>query len=366
MGVSVPIPVTGLSRSVFRYMSLPLAALASVGVGAIGQLVRFVQGFINMWECAYGPGPEMDSMYMTQMGIEITMGVVRVTLDRLQHSEMATQAAVRELVESVQCVESKLAGRVTQTMDRCKREVHNLMMETREALRELNALRCGDGVCETQSSSACSSSGVHVNSVSLSSSGCPDGGIRRHLKSPSGDGHPESYYIPGRNGGGRKSERSHFNLDSEQSSHFNLDSGDRSSHFNLESNERSSHRESGERESAPTSHFNLESRESHESHTQGSNERRCDDRHVIKLIDRYMHSKGREMIASVVDERIEGILDRLQRLEEQMADVQSRLDTGFPLGPRPCPAITTFRTEPTAEFPRPWMRRRTEPLNCQC
>ena len=124
--------VTGntLNRNMFQHLSLPLTALVRMSQGIILQLTLFVQGFINMWEPAFEPGPIIGPNSEARMCIEVIAGV--------SNSAIASLAKIKsqqeDIVTSVQNVEARLKSALDRSLSGVKQEVNKLLARARSPI----------------------------------------------------------------------------------------------------------------------------------------------------------------------------------------------------------------------------------------
>jgi hypothetical protein len=115
-----------LTKNMFRYMALPLVALAKTCQGCILGLVTFVQGFINMWDTAFNEGPLIDPHATAMMQLEVTNGISQYTIRTL-----GSEVHHRQSIEALR-KEMKLE------LSQIRRELQNLLAEARASIAQLN------------------------------------------------------------------------------------------------------------------------------------------------------------------------------------------------------------------------------------
>jgi hypothetical protein len=124
-----------LTRNMFRYLSLPLMALSRVANGMLLQLVSFVQSFINMWEPIFLDGPLIDANHQARISVEIIGGLsqhVAVSLAR-------TQELTLTLSKQVSTAETRLQNYIDESLNRMRREISNLIIETRTTIKNISS-----------------------------------------------------------------------------------------------------------------------------------------------------------------------------------------------------------------------------------
>lgn len=122
-----------LTRNMFRYMSLPLIALSRVTNGMLLQLVSFVQSFMNMWEPIFLDGPLIDANHQARMAVEIISGLAQ----HVSSSLIRTQELNLSLTKQISSVETRLQDYVNEAVNRMRREVSNLIVETRTTIKNM-------------------------------------------------------------------------------------------------------------------------------------------------------------------------------------------------------------------------------------
>jgi hypothetical protein len=139
---SVPTTVaTGhaLTQHMLSYMSLPLTALAKITTGVLGNIVNFVQSFINMWDTAFLPGPEIGSE--ARMCLEIITGMTQHTSEALAQIQRDRQAISITIAKLGDELRKDMESEITLF----RRELSNINAEARSAVTEvgeqLQALR---------------------------------------------------------------------------------------------------------------------------------------------------------------------------------------------------------------------------------
>lgn len=122
------------NRNVFQHLSLPLMSLSKISQDILFQLVVFIQSFINMWEPLFVNGPNIGTLNEARMAMEIISG--------LSHYVAGSLAETRTLNESlskqIKSIESHLQLYVEESLVKIRREVNNLIAETRNSTKELN------------------------------------------------------------------------------------------------------------------------------------------------------------------------------------------------------------------------------------
>lgn len=134
---SVPTTVKSghaVTGNMLSHMALPLTALAKITTGVLGQIVSFVQTFINMWDTAFVPGPEIGSKNETRMCLEIITGMTQHTTEALAQIERDRQA-ITTLIEKLGAdLRKDMAVQVTLF----RRELSNINAEARASVTEVS------------------------------------------------------------------------------------------------------------------------------------------------------------------------------------------------------------------------------------
>ena len=125
-----------VNRNMFRYLSLPLTSLSRTAEGILLQLVLFVQGFINMWEPLFCDGPVIGFNNEGRMAIEVISGFS-------QHvaSELAQTRALNDaMTQKLGLIENRLQSYVDDSLSKMRREVNNLLLDTKKSIHDLTVL----------------------------------------------------------------------------------------------------------------------------------------------------------------------------------------------------------------------------------
>lgn len=123
-----------LTKNMFRYVSLPLLALSKISHGVLLQLIIFIQSFINIWEPAFIQGCDIDIINETKICMEIISGLVNDATIKLS----SIQSQQDFLMKSVNNIESRLRETIDDSVFKMKREINNLIVETRQSVKELS------------------------------------------------------------------------------------------------------------------------------------------------------------------------------------------------------------------------------------
>lgn len=112
-----------MTRNMFNYISLVLTSLARIANGITLQLVSFIQTFINLWEPLFLDGPQIDPSHQARLAIDVISGY---------------SANITAQMKQLQDVEQRLQSYVDNALAKVRREINNLTIEARDAVRELN------------------------------------------------------------------------------------------------------------------------------------------------------------------------------------------------------------------------------------
>lgn len=112
-----------LTRNMFDYLSLVLTSLTRTTNEITLQLVTFIQTFINLWEPMFLDGPHINPSHQARLAIEVISGYSNnITIQ----------------IEKLNNVERRLQEYVDNALTKVKREINNLTIEARDAVKELN------------------------------------------------------------------------------------------------------------------------------------------------------------------------------------------------------------------------------------
>jgi hypothetical protein len=123
-----------VNHNMFSYLSLPLTALSRTATGILSQLVVFIQSFINIWDPLFAPGPIIGGINEARMCMEVISGYS----NHVSASITKAQSDYDGLVAKTKEMESRLQGQVDDAINRMRREINNLLIETKTSIREIS------------------------------------------------------------------------------------------------------------------------------------------------------------------------------------------------------------------------------------
>ena len=127
---------TILNKNMFQHISLPLSALIKTSHGVLLQLVLFVQSFINIWEPAFDFGPKIGPTNEARISMEIISGLSNYSI-----SSLAKVNSQQDRINaSLSMMEKRLTDLVEDAVSKMKREINNLLIESRSAIKELSRI----------------------------------------------------------------------------------------------------------------------------------------------------------------------------------------------------------------------------------
>src|SRR5436853_1634089 len=125
-----------INRNMFQYISLPLISLCKICQGGLLQLILFIQSFINIWEPLFTDGPIIGTLNESRMCLEIINGFSQHVASTLAQ----TKCQQNLLIQQMNSMENQLRGIVEQSMFRTRREIDNLLIDTRESIEDVKML----------------------------------------------------------------------------------------------------------------------------------------------------------------------------------------------------------------------------------
>lgn len=123
-----------ITRNMFKYLSLPISALTKISNGVLLQLIIFIQSFINIWDPAFIDGPNIDNYNEAKICMEIISGLTNDFTNKLSKS----REDYNLMMTNVSNIEKHLTSAIDDSLHRMKREINNLMIETRASIAEIN------------------------------------------------------------------------------------------------------------------------------------------------------------------------------------------------------------------------------------
>jgi hypothetical protein len=122
-----------VNRNMFQYISFPLTSLCKISHNILLQLVLFIQSFINIWDPLFIDGPVIGPTSETRMCMDIISGFSHYVSSSLAH----TQSQNDIISQQLSSLESRLQSHVDITISKMKRELHNLIVDTRASVDAL-------------------------------------------------------------------------------------------------------------------------------------------------------------------------------------------------------------------------------------
>lgn len=122
------------NRNIFQHLSLPLLSLSKISQDILFQLVVFIQSFINMWEPLFVNGPNIGTLDEARMAMELISGLSQYVAGSLAETRTLNES----LSKQIKSIESRLQLHVEDSLVKIRREVNNLVAETRNSTKELN------------------------------------------------------------------------------------------------------------------------------------------------------------------------------------------------------------------------------------
>lgn len=123
-----------ITKNMFEYLSLPLSALTRSESGVVKQVCLFIQSFINLWEPLFLPGPYIDPSHTARISIEVINGFSQ----HVANSLAKTQDLSCIITQQLKSIETRLQSYVDESIAKMRRELSNLTIEARGAIKELN------------------------------------------------------------------------------------------------------------------------------------------------------------------------------------------------------------------------------------
>jgi len=124
-----------VNKNMFRYLSLPLMSLSKVSQNILLQLILFIQSFINIWEPLFDSGPDIGIINESRLSIEIISGFSQYISSLLAQTKYQHDIMDRKL----SLIEMRLQSHVDETLIKLKREVNNLIIDTKRSIKELTS-----------------------------------------------------------------------------------------------------------------------------------------------------------------------------------------------------------------------------------
>ena len=122
-----------ITRNMFKYLTLPLSGLSKVSRGVLFQLVTFLQSFINIWEPAFVPGPIIDNNNEAKICMEVISGLANDATEKLSK----IQTHQNTMMSSLNAIETRLKLTIDDSLNKMKREINDLLIETRASIKDL-------------------------------------------------------------------------------------------------------------------------------------------------------------------------------------------------------------------------------------
>lgn len=123
-----------ITRNMFQYLSLPLSALSKVSNGVLRQLVIFIQSFINIWEPAFADGTCIGNTNEAKICMEVISGLANDAITKLSR----VQSEHNSMMTTLNKVESRLKETIDDSLVKIRREINNLLVETRSSVKDLS------------------------------------------------------------------------------------------------------------------------------------------------------------------------------------------------------------------------------------
>ena len=123
-----------VNRNMFSYLSLPLMALSRCATGILLQLVLFIQSFINIWDPLFSLGPTIGSSNEARLCVEIISGYSNY----ISSTMTKAQADYDNMITQVKIIKTKLHDDVDTAIRKMRREINNLLIETKSTIKELS------------------------------------------------------------------------------------------------------------------------------------------------------------------------------------------------------------------------------------
>ena len=133
---TIPFPIDNgdiMNRNMFQYISLPICALAKISKGVLLQIISYIQGFINMWEPAFSNGPVIGSINESRIAMEVVSGLSNTVISSLSKIQNKQQI----ITDSLNIMEDRLKRTIDEAVIKMGREINNLLVESRSAVKEL-------------------------------------------------------------------------------------------------------------------------------------------------------------------------------------------------------------------------------------
>lgn len=122
------------NRNIFQHLSLPLTSLSKVSHDILFQLVVFIQSFINMWEPLFVCGPSIGISNESRMAMDVISG-----LSQHVACSLAETRTLNEIMsKQIHSIESRLQSYIDESLINMRREINNLIVESRNSLNDLN------------------------------------------------------------------------------------------------------------------------------------------------------------------------------------------------------------------------------------
>lgn len=124
-----------VNRNMFNYLSLILTSLIRSTSGLLQHFTSFIQEFINIWEPMFTDGPVIGVSNETRMCLEVITGFSH-HLTRKASSMKSDQDDVNN---SIGAIEKRLQSMVDQAINRMRRDMNNLVIDTQKSISSLHA-----------------------------------------------------------------------------------------------------------------------------------------------------------------------------------------------------------------------------------
>lgn len=121
-----------VNRNIFQHLSLPLISLSKISCDILSQLVIFIQSFINIWEPLFVDGPTIGTSNEARMSMEIISGFSQYVAGSLAETRSLSNSISKEIKD----IESRLQSYIDDSLVKMKREINNLIIETRNTTNE--------------------------------------------------------------------------------------------------------------------------------------------------------------------------------------------------------------------------------------